>query len=115
LARLNQSHLLPDFTLIVNRHSKRAVLENADDFALVIWGQALNNEESIPEYPKNFHVGFYQQDEDTVRAVYKKLKDADGLTFESEPKKIRDTFGFYFRFESLIIEISINPFKQNIA
>jgi catechol 2,3-dioxygenase-like lactoylglutathione lyase family enzyme len=101
--------------LIVNRHSKMAVLDSANDFALVIWGQALNNEEGIPEYPKNFHVGFYQQDEDAVRDIYQKLKDVEGLTFESEPKTIRSTFGFYFYLESLMIEISVNPFSQNLA
>lgn len=103
------------FSLIVNRNSKMAVMENSNNFALVIWGQELNNKENIPEYPENFHIGFYQKDEQEVWDIYEKLKTEATLQFESEPKKIRNTFGFYFFFEKLMIEISINPFKDNIA
>lgn len=100
-----------DFNLTVNRNNLMAVLENGN-FALVIWGQVLNQEESIPIYPKNFHIGFYQEDEEAVWAIYQKIRNVEGLSFESEPKKIRDTFGFYFYVENLLIEISVNPFKQ---
>lgn len=103
------------FSLITNRNSKMAVLENSHQFVLVIWGQELNKKDEIPEYPENFHIGFYQEDEDEVWKIYQKLKDVEGLKLESEPKKIRNTFGFYFYFEKLMIEISVNPFKENIA
>lgn len=103
------------FNLIVNRNSKMAVMENSSEFALVIWGQVLNNDESIPEYPKNFHIGFYQKDEDGVCDIYRKLKEDERLKLESEPKKIRNTFGFYFYFENLMIEISVDPFGENAA
>ncbi|WP_175443661.1 hypothetical protein [Chryseobacterium taeanense] len=33
------------FSIIANRNSKMAVLENNDQFALVIWGQVLNKKE----------------------------------------------------------------------
>jgi len=102
------------FSLIVNRNSKMAVLENGHQFVLVLWGQELNRQERIPEYPENFHIGFYQEDEDAVREMYNRLKEVDGLKLESEPKKIRNTFGFYFWFEQLMVEISVNPFKENI-
>jgi len=100
------------FNLIVNRSSKMAVLENNHHFALVIWGQILNKKEDIPEYPENFHIGFYQQDEETVWGIYNRLKEVEGLKLEAEPKKIRNTFGFYFYFEQLMIEISVNPFEE---
>lgn len=103
------------FNLIVNRNSKMAVMENSNNFALVIWGQELNHKENIPEYPENFHIGFYQKDEQEVWDIYEKLKTEPTLQFDSEPKKIRNTFGFYFFFEKLMIEISVNPFKDNIA
>lgn len=104
-----------NFNLIVNRNSKMAVMENDHNFALVIWGQVLNNEENTPVYPKNFHIGFYRENEEAVWYLYEKLKQENELTFESEPKTIRDTFGFYFYFENLMIEISVNPFKKNIT
>lgn len=103
------------FSLIVNRNRKMAVMENGNNFALVIWGQELNNKENIPEYPENFHIGFYQKDVQEVGKIYEQLREETNLTFESEPKKIRNTFGFYFFFEKLMIEISVNPFKDNIA
>ncbi|GEN77208.1 VOC family protein [Chryseobacterium hagamense] len=99
------------FSLIVNRNSKMAVLENSHQFVLVLWGQELNRQEGIPEYPENFHIGFYRQDEEAVWELYNKLKGHEGLQLDAEPKKIRNTFGFYFYFEQLMIEISVNPFK----
>ena len=92
-----------------------AVMENGNNFALVIWGQEFNHKENIPEYPENFHIGIYQKDEQEVWDIYEKLKKEPTLQFESEPKKIKNTFGFYFFFEKLMIEISVNPFKDNIA
>ena len=103
------------FSLIVNRNSKMAVLKNSNNFALVIWGQELNHTEHTPEYPENFHIGFYQKDEQEVWDIYEKLKQEADLQFENEPEKIRNTFGFYFFFEKLMIEISVSPFKDNIA
>lgn len=101
------------FTLIVNRDNKMAVLENDNNFALVIWGQVLNKKENIPSYPENFHIGFYQKDKENVLALFDKLSGNQRLTFESEPKNIRNTFGFYFYFENLMIEISVSPFKES--
>lgn len=103
------------FSLIVNRNNKMAVLENHHNFALVVWGQELNHKENIPEYPENFHIGFYQKDEEAVWKIYEKLKTEADLQFENEPKKIRNTFGFYFFFEKLMIEISVDPFQDKIA
>lgn len=103
------------FSIIVNRNSKMAVLENDKQFALVIWGQVLNKKEDIPEYPENFHIGFYQEDKGAVWDLYRRLQDAECLRLEAEPKNIRNTFGFYFYFENLMIEISLNPFKESIG
>ncbi len=100
------------FTLIVNRNSKMAVLENNDHFALVIWGQVLNKKEDIPAYPENFHIGFYQEDQESVWDIFRRLREEEGLKFETEPKRMRNTFGFYFYFENLMIEISVNPLKE---
>jgi len=105
---LFEKHL--GFELISNRNSKMAVMQNNRSFALVIWGQVMNNEENIPDYPTNFHIGFYQKDENAVCEIYDKIKDENFLKVDNEPKKMRNTFGFYFYFENLMIEISVNPF-----
>ncbi|WP_293788833.1 hypothetical protein [uncultured Pedobacter sp.] len=68
----------------------------------------------MPEYPENFHIGFYQEDQEAIWDIYGKLKEKEGLRLEAEPKQIRNTFGFYFYFENLMIEISLNPFKENV-
>mgnify|MGYP001152802541 CR=1 FL=1 len=98
------------FELLTNRNGKMAVMENNKNFALVIWGQVMNNEEKIPDYPQNFHIGFYQENENAVWQIYDKIKGELYLRMEGVPKKIRNTFGFYFYFENLMIEISVNPF-----
>ena len=102
------------FTLIVNRNSKMAVMEDSNNFALVVWGQELNKEKNLPQYPKNFHIGFYQEDELAVWVIFEQLKKNEDLKINEQPKKIRNTFGFYCYFENLMIEISINPFYQNV-
>lgn len=103
------------FSLIVNRSSKMAILENDHNFALVIWGQVLNKKEEVPEYPENFHIGFYQPDKEAVWELYNKLKEEESLKLEAGPRKIRNTFGFYFYFEQLMIEISVDPFQEKTA
>ncbi|WP_263603474.1 VOC family protein [Chryseobacterium sp. PET-29] len=102
------------FSIIANRNSKMSVLENNDQFALVIWGQVLNKKEDMPKYPENFHIGFYQEDQEAVWNMYRKLREEENLRLEAEPKPIRNTFGFYFYFENFMIEISVNPFKENL-
>ncbi|GAB4043809.1 VOC family protein [Spirosoma litoris] len=103
--RLFENHF--GFKCINNRKDMIAVLTNTDEFALVVWSSKLNKVQTV-QYPENFHIGFYQPNRESVIAIYDKLQ-AEAVVFESEPKKIRNTFGFYFHFEGLMIEISIIP------
>lgn len=45
-----------------------------------------------------------QPGKEQVIELHKKLKSA-GLTESGEPKKIRDSFGFYFTYENIMIEV----------
>ncbi len=103
--RLFEHHL--GFTCIDNRRNVIAVLTGSNNFVVVLWSSALNKTDHVA-YPENFHIGFYQENKESVLALYEKLK-SDQLTFDSEPRKMRNTFGFYFRFDSLLIEISVLP------
>ncbi len=104
---LFENHL--GFTCIENRKDMVGVLTNEDKFILIFWSAKLNKSAAV-SYPENFHIGFYQQDQEAVRRIYAALKMNGGeLTFESEPRKLRDTFGFYFHFDQLMIEISVLP------
>lgn len=104
---LFENHL--GFTCIENRKDMVGVLTNEDKFILIFWSAKLNKSAAV-NYPENFHIGFYQEDQEAVRRIYEALKVNGGeLTFESEPRKLRDTFGFYFHFDQLMIEISVLP------
>jgi len=109
--KLFSAHL--GFELITNRNSKMAVMQNNRTFVLVIWGQVMNNEKELPKYPANFHIGFYQDDESEVNRIYEKIMYEEYVRVEGKPNKMRNTFGFYFYFEDLMIEISVNPFNSN--
>ncbi|MEO6845438.1 MAG: VOC family protein [Ginsengibacter sp.] len=77
-----------------------AILINEDDFTLVIT-KAKNGQAT---YPESFHIGFLQQNAEEVNQLYRQLKTA-GMVDDHEPRKIRDSFGFYFNFENIMIEI----------
>ncbi len=77
-----------------------AVLRSADGFILV----PMRAKEE-PLYPKFFHIGFLQADAAAVDRVFEQLKSNTTLEIAT-PGKIRDTYGFYFYFDTLMIEIS---------
>jgi catechol 2,3-dioxygenase-like lactoylglutathione lyase family enzyme len=76
-----------------------AILKGADDFTLVI----MTNKNGQATYPDAFHIGFMLNSEEEVMKIYDRLKN-DGITVGQEPKKIRDSFGFYFNFDNIMIE-----------
>jgi len=77
-----------------------AILKGADNFTLVL----MRAKES-KTYPDGFHIGFFVDTADQVNEIYLKLKNG-GIAIGQEPKKIRDSFGFYFNFDNLMIEVS---------
>jgi|SRR5689334_20868664 len=77
-----------------------AVLKGSDDFTLVV----MKAKEDAPVYPDAFHIGFMLDGEDQVIETYQQLK-AVGVVSGQEPKKIRDSFGFYFTYQNVMIEI----------
>ena len=77
-----------------------AILKGTDNFILVL----MTNKEEQITYPNNFHIGFMLDNAEQVTATYLKLKNG-GIEIESEPRKIRDSFGFYFTFDNIMIEV----------
>ena len=77
-----------------------AVLKGSDDFTLVV----MKAKEENPAYPNSFHIGFMLESEEKVNETYHKLKAA-AIVNAQEPKKIRDSFGFYFTYQNVMIEI----------
>ncbi|HEY5367796.1 MAG TPA: VOC family protein [Hanamia sp.] len=78
-----------------------AILVNEDEFTLVL----TKAKDGHAKYPESFHIGFLQRSAEDVTRLYHQLKTAR-LVDEQEPRKIRDSFGFYFNFENIMIEIS---------
>ena len=80
-----------------------SILKNNENFVLVLMSPRLN-QNGNSTYPDAFHIGFMQESTDAVTAIYEKLRSS-GVVLEQEPKKIRDSFGFYFHFDNLMIEV----------
>jgi len=80
-----------------------AVLIGNDRFELVLMSDTMNRKGNRT-YPDAFHIGFKFDTIDKVNETYQKLK-AGGISVEREPQKIRDSFGFYFHFQNIMIEV----------
>ncbi len=77
-----------------------AVLEGENNFTLVVMTQ----KQGEVSYPPNFHIGFMSDTKEEVDAVHKKLKNGN-ILLPGEPGKIRDSYGFYFHFDGIMIEV----------
>ncbi|HEY4198537.1 MAG TPA: VOC family protein [Mucilaginibacter sp.] len=81
-----------------------SVLKGADGFVLVLMNERMNQNGNV-NYPDAFHIGFFLDNEVEVISLYDRLK-AGGVIVGQEPQKIRKTFGFYFHFQKIMIEIA---------
>jgi catechol 2,3-dioxygenase-like lactoylglutathione lyase family enzyme len=80
-----------------------AVLYGRDGFILTLMSEAFNKN-GLTEYPEAFHFGFILPSATEVSELYQQLK-AGGIAVGREPTHIRGSFGFYFYFDKLFIEI----------
>ncbi len=85
-----------------------SVLKGSGGFVLV-----LSNLPNTPthNYPKDFHIGFYQTDHHAVDLLYEKLKG--DLTTNPTPRNIRDRYGFYFYAPGEIL-VEVTCLKNNL-
>jgi predicted enzyme related to lactoylglutathione lyase len=81
-------------------NSKFAALDGEDGFVLVLM------QDDTPSYPDNFHVGFFVEKEEDVIAVYERLTSG-GIVVTQAPGRIRRTFGFYFRYQQILMEVAV--------
>src|SRR5258708_5215391 len=81
-----------------------SVLTGENGFVLVLMSEHLN-QNGNHSYPDAFHIGFYLDNETEVISMFHKLQDG-GIDVTQQPQKIRKTFGFYFTFQNILIEIS---------
>ncbi|NML40289.1 VOC family protein [Chitinophaga sp. G-6-1-13] len=81
-----------------------AVLNGPDGFILVLMHNRFN-ESGQHTYPDSFHIGFYLPDQTAVHNTWQQLHDG-GIPLTESPRRIRKTFGFYFRYDDIMIEIT---------
>lgn len=80
-----------------------AILKGTDNFSLVLMAAKADE----MQYPRAFHIGFMLSGEEEVNRCFESLKSS-GIPLEKSPAKIRDTFGFYFHFDNVMIEVGYN-------
>ena len=81
-----------------------SILKGEDGFTLVLMSEKFN-QNGNNTYPGAFHIGFFQPTDEAVTAIYHQLKNS-GIHLEREPQLIRKTFGFYFNYQEILIEIA---------
>jgi len=77
-----------------------AVLTNSENFTLVL----MSSKNADTAYPKDFHIGFMLKNSIEVDTLHEKLV-ADQITISQSPRKIRNSYAFYFWFDNLFIEV----------
>jgi catechol 2,3-dioxygenase-like lactoylglutathione lyase family enzyme len=73
-------------------HDTLAVLYDDEGFSLIL---SNFNRKTTPSYPRDFHLGFIQEDRDRVSAIHARLLDA-GDQLKS-PQGMHGSWGFYFQ------------------
>lgn len=84
-----------------------SILKSTDGFILVLMSEELNDNGNYT-YPGAFHIGFFQQTDEEVKAFYHRLKNGS-VEVGQKPRLIRKTFGFYFHYQGVLIEIATMP------
>ncbi len=76
------------------------MLKAKDGFVLVL----MKSKEAV-NYPRAFHIGFLQETKEVVDGIFESLGENPFLALRP-PAKIRDTYGFYFHLDGIMIEVS---------
>lgn len=76
----------------IKGNNRIAVMTGTDGFVLVL--SNLRGEEA-PGYPQEFHFGFLLTDMEQVNVLYNRLQTSEAK-LDMAPRKIRDSWGFYF-------------------
>jgi catechol 2,3-dioxygenase-like lactoylglutathione lyase family enzyme len=96
------------FALRDRRGDAIVVLDDGHGFTLVLSSPPQSRGES-PVYPDGFHVGFLVRSAADVDAAHRRLTDG-GLDVPKAPRKMRGTYGFYFReLDGILFEVAVGP------
>ena len=78
------------------------VLRDADGFVLIL---SNFDKKTVPEYPRDFHVGFIQKSNEQVNAIYERMR-AGGADVKL-PRTAHGSWGFYVAAPGgIVVEVS---------
>ncbi|TVX96657.1 VOC family protein [Cohnella terricola] len=83
-----------DFNLVDQKGNAIAVMNDGHGFTLVL-SNPVSFGGTVPEYPKDFHVGFYVDSTDEVDRLCDRLAAANLLS-DQKPKNMRGGYTLYF-------------------
>jgi catechol-2,3-dioxygenase len=94
-----------DFQLLEQKKDAVAIMADGHGFTLVLSNPRAFGNEILP-YPEGFHIGFLLDTNDQVDQAYRRLAAAK-IPLTQEPRKIRESYGFYFTaLNNLLFEVS---------
>jgi len=92
-----------DLQFVEQKGKVLIIMTDRQGFTLVL-SQAFGSE--MQPYPKDFHVGFILTTNEQVNQAYHRLIAAN-VQIAHEPRKIRESYGFYFTaLNAILFEIS---------
>lgn len=94
-----------DFQFLEQKGDAIAIMTDGHGFTLVLSNpQAFGG--ATPIYPEGFHVGFIVDTPDQVDQMHRRLASA-GVHSDHEPRKIRESYTFYFTaLSTILFEVS---------
>lgn len=84
-----------DFRLLDRKGDAVAIMTDGHGFTLVLSDQLAFGGQTPTRYPDSFHVGFILGTPEEVDRAHDRLVVAD-IRIGHEPRKMRDSYGFYF-------------------
>ncbi len=95
-----------DFQFIEQKGDAIAVMTDGDGFTLVLSNPRAFGGMTPTIYPEGFHVGFIVENPDLVNQIHRRLAAA-AIHLDHEPRKIRDSYTFYFTaLNAILFEVS---------
>ena len=94
-----------DFQCLEQKKDAIAVMTDGRGFTLVL-SNSLAFGNAPASYPSGFHVGFLLETGEQVDQAYRRLAAAN-VPLTQEPRKIRESYGFYFTaLNGILFEVS---------
>jgi catechol 2,3-dioxygenase-like lactoylglutathione lyase family enzyme len=96
-----------DFQFLDQKGDAIAVMTDGQGFTLVLSVPRAFGVETPTIYPEGFHVGFIAENPGQVDQIHRRLAAAADIHIDHEPRKIRESYTFYFTaLNAILFEVS---------